>query len=136
MAEKSLTVRPGSWSEDAEVLLARSAHDPLVGVATLRGMVEAGRGVLFEVLDGAELVSAYVLQANHCEHGKEIVVVAAGANLRGYSLTRHMVPYIEQQSMGYDRLRIAASRPGMCRQLEKMNFSRQSTTYVKNLHVF
>lgn len=135
MAGKTLTIHPAQWSGEIADLLARSAHDPLVGVGTLRAMVEAGRGALFAVQDGCELAGAYVLQTNNCEHGSELVLVAAGASLPGFSLTRSVVPYIEQQGAICDRVRINASRAGMGRLLERMGYTKQHSTYTKALHV-
>jgi hypothetical protein len=129
--EKTLSVLPAAWSDEAAELLARSAHDPLVGIGTLQNLIAAGRASLFEVSDDGALVGAYVLQANQCEHGAELVLVAAAARLPGYSLTRAVVPYIEAQGAAFDRVRISASRPGMGRLLERMGFTQQAVTYVK-----
>jgi hypothetical protein len=133
--QKTLIVKAAAWSDDAAELLERSAHDPLVGIATLERAVRDGRGVLFEVLAAGELAGAYVLQVNTCERGAELVVVAAGGNLPGYSLTRAIVPYIEGQGVQCARVRISASRPGMVRLLERLGYAPMATSMVKALHV-
>ncbi len=133
--EKNLIIAPAAWSDDAGELLARSAHDPLVGIAGLRASVQAGRGQLFEVTHFGSLVGAYVLAVNPCELGCELLVAAAGGNMPGISLTRSIVPAIELQGKTCDRVRISASRRGMVRQLERLGYTAMATTMVKNLHV-
>jgi hypothetical protein len=131
---KTLSVRPGVWSEHTAALLSSSVHDRLVGIGTVEASVISRHAELFHVRDeyGA-LVCAYVLQVNACEHGRELVVVAAAAK-PGYSFTRAMIPYIELQAAAFDRVRISASRPGMGRLLSRLGYSAMATTFVKDLH--
>lgn len=133
--EKTLTIEQGAWSDEAGALLARSAHDPLVGVETLRALVESGESMLFEVQYAGRLVCAYVMRLNQCQNGTEAVLVAAGANMPGVRLTPVIVPAIERQFFAADRIRINASRPGMERQLQRLGYQKQATIFTKAFHV-
>ncbi len=115
-------------------MLARSAHDPLVGIETLRALVASGAARLWVVTDGDDaLVGAYVMTERKLQCGSEAVLVAAGADMRGVRLTRPVLTHIAAQYANCTRLRVNASRRGMARELERCGFTRQATTYVKSL---
>lgn len=137
--EKDLIVTVGPWAGDVIPLLSASAHDELVTVETVRQLVESKQAVLYRGLDGESTVWAIVVRINRCELGDEAVIVAAGAALPGYSMTRSMVPILERiySDAGCKRLRINASRRGMEHELDRLGFARMAAIFIKELdHVF
>lgn len=130
--ETALSLRKCGWSARAEYLLGRSAHDALVGMATLRGMVEAGAD-LFTFDLGGEAVAAFVVTVNRLERGVEAVVVAAGADLPGVSLTSAIHEALLLTHGYVDRIRVSASRRGMERRLAALKYRRMAATYVLDL---
>lgn len=129
---EALTITRESWSAEAEILIAKAAHDPLVGVATVRGLVESHRAELFVTRLAGKLVFAYVIMVNFCENGTEAVVVASsGVALPGVNLSRVMIPAIEKDFSQCSRIRMTASRPGMERILDHLGYHRQAVIFTK-----
>jgi hypothetical protein len=137
--QKTLTITVGPWADDVVPLLSASAHDDLVNIDSVARLVAAGAADLYRVHDAAALVCSVVVRVQQCDHGREAVIVAAGACLSGFSMTRTIVPELERHyaAAGCRRLRIHASRRGMERELERQGYGRQAVIYTKEIgHVF
>jgi hypothetical protein len=90
----------------------------------------------FEILAGAKMVGAFVLQRNVCDLGEEVVVACSGSTMPGYgTLTRVIMPWLEAmvRNMRVRRVRVNVCRPGMGRLLEGMGYASPWKTYVKEL---
>lgn len=128
-----ITIRAASWSDEVAAMLARGIHDNLVTIDSVRNV----RGAeLFEILAGAQMVGAVVLQRNVCERGAELVVVCSGSTMPGYgTLTRVIMPWLEgvARNMKVCRVRVNVCRPGMGRLLEGMGYASPWKTYLKEL---
>lgn len=135
-----ISTAPAVWDAEIAALFQTAAHDPLVGVETVRRCVENGAALIVGKLGGV-MCFAYVVSINQCEYGSEAVIVAtAGVAVEGVRMARIIVEDVERRHRCEDRIRITASRPGAERILERMGYERQAVIYTKTVigagHVF
>ena len=134
--ESAVVFSRAPWSEAAQAVLIQSAHDRLVGIETLRELVQSGGAELFTgAVSGVEVVAA-VVQFRQCQHGRELVVVAAGGRRAlGFALTPSLMQLMDSLAIQHqcDRIRINASRRGMARNLAGGGYQQQAVIYTKEV---
>lgn len=132
--EKILTIRQAAWSQASEQMLRKAMDaEPLTGINGLRYLVETGTAKLFEVLDDCYLRAAVVLQIVPQANGLEGVIVAAGGKLSGVSLTRQVLPAIENLFTGCCGIRIHTARRGLIRELQKQGYAMTQVVLTKGI---
>ena len=77
---------------------------------------------LFEVVYCGAVVGRYALRTVDHANGREIVVVAAAGGLPGVDLVASVLPNIEKQGAGADRMTLRTRRPGLVRKLKKQGW--------------
>ena len=107
-----------------------SRYDTSGGLVTLGELLHGAMAC--EVLEGETPVAWFAVRgfqhatAQECE-----LIVAAGA--ASIDLTRHVLPYIEQQVSPADALTIYTRRPGLVRKLQRQGYRIDGTVLRKTL---
>lgn len=121
----TLTLAPAPWSLGMAALLSAAMRcDPGASVATLRALVESGRGTLLQILtDAGELVGAIVLRIDQRELGADGVIVAAATSQRWvWRYMPALLRDLEGRFMGVQRVRIHTGSRGLVRALARQGY--------------
>jgi hypothetical protein len=122
------------WSPQAEAFLAPAMrHDPLVSCRTLEALTFNDEAHLFEIRCGDDLVGAVVTRLEMREQGDELVIVAAGGRLPGYSQTRSVLPWLERLYPATNWTRVHTARRGLVRELVRQGYRTRELVLAKPL---
>lgn len=89
--------------------------------------------MLFDVIQGAEVVARYALQQVERAQGVEVFIVAAAGGVPGVDLVQVITPYIEQQCATADRLTINTRRRGLVKKLTAQGWTLDSYVMRKKI---
>jgi hypothetical protein len=109
--------RSGEWAPESEALIALAVQ--YATLENIKWQVENRIAELFVVRDEAgQMVMAFVLRVDeNGARGDEGVIVAAGGDAEGVSLTDTMIPVMENMFKNCASVRIHTARPGLWRLL-------------------
>ena len=129
--QKTLTIEPGAWSPAASEYIARA----LVHASPdeVRAQVDAGAALFYVKADDV-LIGCYVLRIDQTSTGREGVIVAAGGDYCGVDLIGVLLPKMEAQFTGVDRVRIHTSRAGMGKRLAAAGYRAKELVFSKDCH--
>ena len=116
-------IRAGVLDDAARAAYAAAYRPDRETGGGLGSMDAAMRGAqLFEVVVAGAVVARYALRMDQHDNGREIVVVAAAGGLPGVDLVASVLPNIEKQGAGADRMTLRTRRPGLVRKLKKQGW--------------
>ena len=130
--EKVLTLaRSRNWTAADDELIRPALQ--YATPAEVRYQVEAFGAELWHVMDGGEVIAAYVLRVDSGPDGDEGVIVAAGGKLAGFDLTANVLPHIEAMFKNCKSVRIHTARQGMAKKLVGQGYRLQELVFTKGL---
>lgn len=88
---------------------------------------------LFDVVLAGEIVCRYALRVEQYANGAELVIVAAAGGIRGVDLVASVLPHIETQGPGAERITLTTRRRGLVRKLLKQGWALDAYSMGKNL---
>jgi hypothetical protein len=122
--EKTLTIAPAAWSDEAARYLASTFRGaPCFTVDDYRRELETNPDCrLYRVSEGPKLVGFVVLRLERFAGGVEGVIVAGAGRLVGAELFGVVVPALERMFSGVKSFRVEACRSGSVRELLKLGY--------------
>lgn len=133
LQEKAL-IRPGVLDDAARAAYAAAytaSRDTSGGLGSMAdGLAGAA---LFEVVLNGETVGRYALRMREWANGHELAIVAAAGTLPGFDLVATVLPFVETQGRGADRVTVRTRRRGLVRKLQKQGWSLDAYCMGKSL---
>lgn len=130
--QKELTILPGLWKESANSLIAQAVR-PL-SLIHLRQQVQDGQARMFHVLDGTQVVGAFILRIDQTATGSEGVIVAGAGRCDGVDMLQTCMPAIEKMFIGCERIRYHTEKPALARKLARMGYGGGEIVCIKELN--
>lgn len=128
-------IRRGEWSPQISAWLEKAIrHDPTMTVRTLEALCDNGDAALYEVVSGDVVVAAGVFRVDVQELGDDLVIVAAGGKLPGYSLIRSLLPHLEKIFTTCRWVRVHTARRGMIKELSKLGYKGREVVMAKEIN--
>lgn len=129
--KKTLTVEPGEWCEETRALIAQALID--CDVADIEEQTDCCAAQLFKLVQGGEMVAAFVLRIDRIGGRDEGVVVAAAGRVAGVDLTAVMMPFIEGMFHGCKSVRVHTARTGLGKKLVAMGYRVSEIIFRKEI---
>ena len=128
--DKKISVVAGPWGVDVEPWLAQA-----LATATVQDLQEQHKAgaVLFRLLDGAQLVGAYLLRVDETKQGKQGVIVAGAGKCDGVDMLATVIPVIEQCFSGVRSIRYHTQKPALVRKMARQGYRVQEVICVKEI---
>lgn len=134
MVPAQAIVRPGLLDDAARAAYAKAFDARRDTTGGLGGLDAALNGAaLFDVVLAGTVVARYALKSIQRAHGVEVFVVAAAGGVPGACMVETMVPYIEQQCAGADRLTINTRRRGLVKKMLRQGWTLDAYVMRKKL---
>lgn len=105
--------------------------DTTSGLGSMQVALEDAQ--LFDVVVSGETIARYALKQMDRPNGTEVFIVAAVGGMPGADLTQSVIPAIEQQCAGVDRLTINTRRRGLVKKLQKQGWTVDGVVMRKRL---
>ena len=133
LQEKAL-IRPGVLDAAARAAYA-AAYTASRDTSGGLGSMDAGLAgaALFEVVLAGEIVCRYALRIEQYAKGAELVIVAAAGGVRGVDLVASVLPHVETQGPGAERITLRTRRRGLVRKLLKQGWALDAYCMGKRL---
>ncbi len=129
--EKTLSLEPGTWGEDAAQWLAQAGT--AAEVEDYRRDVQRGAASLFRVKQGEQIAGAFLLRVDRYTTGADGVIVAAAAHIEGLDAMAAFLPHIEAMFRGVDRIRIHTGKPAVARKLARHGYQAREIVSIKDM---
>lgn len=136
MVQDALRFALIEWTDAAQAILERAEKfDTARGLDTVAAMRERA-APLYQITARDKPVAYYVLEVNHYPHGKEAVITAAAATIRGCDLTTILARTIELQVAGaVDHIAFHTLRPGLMKKATKLGWKVDCVVMRKSVNL-
>lgn len=123
MVQDALNFAAVEWTDAAQAVLEQAERfDTTRGLDSI-GALRERHAPLYQMTARGRPVAYYVLEVNHYPHGKEAVISAAAAVVKGCDLTTILARTVELQCAGaVDCIMFHTRRPGLVKKATRLGF--------------
>lgn len=132
--QEKAVIRPGVLDDAARAAYAAAytaSRDTSGGLGSMADGLDGA--TLFDVVLNGETVGRYALRMREWANGHELAIVAAAGALPGFDLVATVLPFVEAQGQGAERVTVRTRRRGLVRKLQKQGWSLDAYCMGKSL---